>query len=88
MFVAERFLSQVINKYALHSGSSDGGTWYLQACKFLKINHHIHSSFKKSLIERIMHYIKDRTESFDDYFPCRKKCNGKCDQLVESVKLS
>ena len=24
-------------------------------------------------IERTMHCIKDRTESFDDYFPCRKK---------------
>ncbi len=33
-------------------------------------------SFEKSLIERTMQYIKDRTECFDDYFPCRKaKCN-------------
>ncbi|MGD9534578.1 MAG: hypothetical protein AB7V56_12525 [Candidatus Nitrosocosmicus sp.] len=23
------------------------------------------------MIERTMQYIKDRTESFDDYFPCR-----------------
>ncbi|MDR4489763.1 MAG: hypothetical protein R2685_02520 [Candidatus Nitrosocosmicus sp.] len=29
---------------------------------------------KKSLIERTIQYIKDRTESFDDdYFPCRKQ---------------
>ena len=63
MFVAERFLSQAINKYGLHSVSSlDGGTWYPQACRFLKINHHIHSSFEKSLIERTMQYIKDRTK--------------------------
>ena len=75
MFVAERFLSQVVNNYGLHSVSSDGGTWYPQACRFLKINHHIHSSFEKSLIERTIQYIKDRTESFDDYFPCKKnKC--------------
>ena len=73
MFVAERFLSQVVNKYGLHSVWSDGGTWYPQACRFLKLNHHIHSSFTKSLIERTMQYIKDRTEGFDDYFPCRKK---------------
>ena len=44
-----------------------------QACKFLKLNHHLHSSFEKSIIERTMQYIKDRTESFDDHFPCRKK---------------
>src|SRR6185312_17127281 len=37
-FVAERFLSQVVNKYGLHSVSSDGGTWYPQACRFLKLN--------------------------------------------------
>ena len=24
-------------------------------------------------MERTMQYIKDRTERFDDYFPCRKK---------------
>ena len=76
MFVSERFLSQVVNKYGLHTVWSDGGTWYPpQACRFLKLNHHIHSSFTKSLIERTMQYIKDRTEGFDDYFPCKKnKC--------------
>ena len=76
MFVAERFLSQVVNKYGLHSVSSDGGTWYPpQACRFLNLYHHLHSSFEKSLIERTMQYIKDRTECFDDYFPCKKnKC--------------
>ena len=56
-----------------HPVSTDGGTWYPQACRFLKLNHHIHSSFEKSLIERTMQYTKDRTEGFDDYFPCRMK---------------
>jgi putative transposase len=75
MFVAERFLSTVIERYGKHQLSSDGGTWYPQACRFLKLNHHLHSSFEKSIIERTMQYIKDRTEVFDDYFPCKKnKC--------------
>ena len=40
--------------------------------QILKLKHHLHSSFEKSLVERTMQYIKDRTESFDDYyFPCR-----------------
>ena len=43
------------------------------ACQFLKLKHHIHSPYEKSIIERTMQYIKDRTESFDDYFPCKKK---------------
>jgi putative transposase len=73
MFVAERFLSNVIKEYGEHPVSTDGGTWYPQACQFLKLNHHIHSSYEKSIIERTIQYIKDRTECFDDYFPCRKK---------------
>jgi putative transposase len=74
MFVAERFLSNVIKEYGEHPVSTDGGTWYPPpACKFLKLIHHLHSSYEKSIIERTMQYIKDRTEGFDDYFPCRKK---------------
>jgi len=53
--------------------STDGGTWYPQACRFLRLKHHLHSSLEKSLIERTMQYVKDRTESFDDYFTCRLK---------------
>ena len=73
MFVAERFISVVIKNHGKHPVSTDGGTWYPQACRFLKLKHHIHSSFEKSIIERTMQYIKDRTESFDDYFPCKIK---------------
>jgi putative transposase len=75
MFVAERFILNLVKRYGEHPVLTDGGTWYPQACKFLKIKHHLHSVFEKSIIERGIQYIKDRTESFDDYFPCRKnKC--------------
>jgi transposase-like protein len=77
MFVAERFLHGLIKMHGKHCVSTDGGgTWYPQACRFLKLRHHIHSFLakkEKSLIERAIQYIKDRTESFDDYFPCRVK---------------
>ena len=73
MFVAERFLSGLIKIHGKHAISTDGGTWYPQACRFLGLEHHIHSSFEKSIIERTMQYIKDRTEIFGDYFPCRLK---------------
>ncbi len=42
---------------------------------FLKLDHHIHFSIEKSIIERTMQHIKNRAETFDDYFPCR---NNKC----------
>jgi len=73
MFVAEQFLKNLANEYGKHPLSTDGGTWYSQACKFLKIKHHIHLSHERSIIERTIQYVKDRTECFDYYFPCRKE---------------
>ncbi|HEY6535662.1 MAG TPA: hypothetical protein VIY08_07695 [Candidatus Nitrosocosmicus sp.] len=46
----------------------DGGTWYQQGCKFLKIEHYIHSSYGIDRIERTMQYMKDRIEGFDAIF--------------------
>jgi len=73
MLIAERFISGLVRIRGKHPVSTDGGTWYPQACRFLNLDHHIHSPYEKSIIERTMQYIKDRTEGFDDYFPCRKK---------------
>jgi putative transposase len=54
MFViAERFLSDIVDKHGKYPISTDGGTWYPQACRFLKLKHHIHSFVykdEKSLI--------------------------------------
>ena len=81
MLIAERFLSHIVKEYGQHPVSTDdGGTWYPpQACQFLKLRHHIHSSYEKSMIERTIQYVKDRTESFDDYFPCNRK--GRCNHF-------
>jgi hypothetical protein len=70
------FCPLLINKYGKHPVSTDGGMWYPQACKFLKLKHHVHSSFEKSIIKRTVQYIEDRTEGFDDYFPCKRKKNS------------
>ena len=69
MFVAERFLLNIIRDYEKHPVSTDGGTWYPMACQFLKLEHHLHSSYEKSLIERTIQYIKDRTEILMITFP-------------------
>jgi putative transposase len=89
MLVAERFIASLVDGYGKHPVSTDGGTWYPQACRFLKLKHHLHSPFEKSLIERAVQYIKDRTEGFDDYFPCLKKemQTKACKTMVESVCL-
>jgi putative transposase len=78
MLIAERFIEDLVRIDGKYPVSTDGGTWYPQARRFLNLKYHIHSPFEKSLIERTMQYIKDRTESFDDYFPCRiKNCKLK-----------
>ncbi len=73
MLIAERFILGLVKTHGKHPVSTDGGTWYPQACRFLKLKHHVHSPLEKSMIERTMQYIKDRTECFDDYFPCKVK---------------
>ena len=81
MLVAESFLGSLIKLYGKHIVySDDGGSWYPEARNSLRLKHiHTSSPFEKSVIERAIEYIKDRTESFDDYYPCRKKaidCNN------------
>ena len=62
--VAERFLSNLSRSIRqTHQVSTDGGggTWYPQSCKFLKLDHHINSSYGKSIfVERTIQYIKER----------------------------
>jgi putative transposase len=39
---------------------------------FLSLNLRLHTSFEKSIIiERAIQCFKDRTENFDDYYPCK-----------------
>lgn len=75
-FVPERFNYGLVTIHGKHYISTDGGIWYQMACRFLKLKlklkPHIPSSFEKSLIERKMQYVKDRTKELDKYLPFRK----------------
>ena len=76
MLVAEKFIRSLVQKYGKYTIYTDRGTWYPEACNVLGLKHYLHSPLEKSLIERVMQYFKDRTENFDDYYPCRKDdCN-------------
>jgi len=88
MFVAERFLLTIVKDYEKLPVSTDGETWYPQACRFLNLEPHTHSSYEKSIIiERTMQFIKDRTtECFDDYFSYRKK-NCKLTHITKWMNL-
>ncbi len=88
MFVAEPFLLTVVKDSGKRPASTDGCTWYPhQAYRLLNLEHHTHSSYEKSIIERTMQYIKDRIkECFDDYFPCRMK-NCKLKHVMNRLNL-
>ena len=69
-------LDLVVSKYGKHTVYTDGGTWYDEACNVIGLKHYLHSSVEKSLMERVNQYFKDRTEGFDDYYPCMEdECN-------------
>ncbi len=70
----ESFLRTLITIYGKHTVYSDGGTWYPEACSSsLGLRHVLHPSLEKGVIERTIEYFKDRTENFDDYYPCKPK---------------
>ncbi|HXT83498.1 MAG TPA: hypothetical protein VN704_04080 [Verrucomicrobiae bacterium] len=54
MFVIAHFLSNIVEGYGEHLVSADDGTWYPQAFKVSNLYHHLHTSYEKSIIERIM----------------------------------
>ena len=76
MLVAEKFIRSLVVKYGKYIFYIDDGIWYDEECNVLRLKHYLHSPFQKSLMERVNQYLKDRTESFDDYYPCVKnECN-------------
>jgi putative transposase len=84
MFIVEKFLISLIKDYRKHTVSTDGGTWYL------KVKHHLHSTatppMRKSIIERTIQYLKNRTEYFDGYFPCRREVQtNPFEKLAQSI---
>jgi hypothetical protein len=54
LVVAEQFIQSLVRRYGKQNISTDGGTWYPQACKFLKIEYiiYIHLMRKASLSVR------------------------------------
>jgi len=78
MFMAEKFISDLIKSYNKHSSISIERWRHLVSSSGLSVSEtealHSFFLFGKSLIKRTMQYVKSRTEEgFDDDFPCRRK---------------
>jgi putative transposase len=73
IFVCYQFFKQLRRKYGRKLIYTDGARWYNTACKWLRLKHIVYETGMKNLMERFIQQIKDRTECFDDHFPCRMK---------------
>ena len=75
--IAERFIGGLINKHRNIIHINRRRNLVSTSFRFLNLKTPYSFFFvakkEKSLIERKMQYIKDRTENFDNYFPCRVK---------------
>jgi putative transposase len=77
IFICYHFFKQLRTRYGRKPIHTDGAHWYNDACKWLRLKHHVYGAELKNVMERFIQKIKDRTECFDDHFPCRKE---KCDR--------
>ncbi|MEW6603687.1 MAG: DDE-type integrase/transposase/recombinase [Thermoproteota archaeon] len=77
IFVCYRFFRQLQRRYGRKPIFTDGARWYNEACsRWLRLPHRVYGTELKNLMERFIQNVKDRTECFDDHFPCRKAdCN-------------
>jgi putative transposase len=73
IFVCYYFFKQLRSRYGRKPILTDGAQWYHLTCKWLRLKHMVYGSSMKNLMERFVQYLKDRTECFDDHFPCQKE---------------
>jgi putative transposase len=70
------FLKELRGRYGRKPIWTDDAVWYPEACRWLRLEHHVYPVGWKNLIERMNQALKDRLENFDDLFPClREECD-------------
>ena len=48
---------------------TDGAGWYADACRWAGVEHVVYDRPLRNLMERVVQYVKEGTEAFDDPFP-------------------
>jgi putative transposase len=79
IFVCYQFLKQLRERYGRKLIFTARTKWYNDECEWLRLPHQAYGIELKNLMERFMQHIKDRTECFDDHFPCvtrKENCDG------------
>jgi putative transposase len=72
---AHIFLRELRRRYGMKPVWTDEASFYPEACRWSRLEHHVYGQEWKNLIERMNQSLKDRLELFDDNFPCfREEC--------------
>ena len=72
LFVCYQFFKKLRGRYGRKPIFTDGAPWYNEVCRWLRLQHRVYGTELKNLMERFIQNIKDRTECFDDNFPCKR----------------
>jgi len=67
---AYTFIRRPVHKYGGVPIYIDGAEWYADACRWAGVEHVVYGHPLKNLmsVERMVQYVKDRTEAFDGLF--------------------
>ena len=66
------FIRRLVHKYGRVPIYTDGAPWYADACRWAGAEHVVYDRPLRNLMERMVQYLKEGTEAFDDLFPARK----------------
>ncbi|MFP3209823.1 MAG: hypothetical protein RXR82_09135 [Nitrososphaeria archaeon] len=66
------FIRRPVHKYGGVPIYTDGAGWCADACRWAGAERAVHDRPLRNLMERMVQYVKDRTDAFDDLFPARK----------------
>ena len=64
IFICYHFFKQLRTRYGNRKPiHTDGAHWYNDACKWLRLKHHVYGAELKNVMERFIQKIKDRTQN-------------------------
>jgi len=80
------FIRRLVRRYGRVPIYTDGAPWYADACRWAGVEHVVYDRPLRNLMERMIQYMKDRTEAFDDLFPVggRRLASGRAFERVHN----
>ena len=78
------FIRRLVHKYGRVPIYTDGAGWYADACRWAGVEHVVYGRPLRNLMERMVQYVKDRTEAFDDLFPVGEEAQAELEEGIRA----